>query len=512
MKNKITLALSVLIFLTFCTKSKKRLPLVTTTVTSASVNEATCSGVLYSAGDGEIIEMGIYWGISPTLTVNDNKVISETKEKNFTTNITGLEANTVYYAKTFARNEFGVSYGKVVSFKTVSVNYPTLALYNWYAPTANSIDLTLQVNQNLSSTYTTGICWSTSQNPTLLNNKVVVTERFTTDLVPFYQTFYQTVGDLEEATTYYARAYATSPYGTVYSNPVSWTTIIPVNPVSFVLSSVAHTSVACEVFVSGGAIDLSTVKTIGVCWSKNPNPTQANNKAEQPYVANNSNTFNLQTLEENTTYYFRTYLKTNTKTTYSPDEKAVRTFKGTVTDINGNIYNTIEIGGLEWMTSNLKVTSFNNGTPISLVSNYNQWVNSVNSQLSVYCNYGDNPSNSATYGRLYPRYVAENINLPPAGWRIASINDWQQLLYTNLTDLCIKNGSWQSSEITNAYGFSLYASGCWENGYRNAGTGARFWAQSSGSSANTIDFSSYNNYTIPYLQSGNGQSVRCVKN
>ena len=42
----------------------------------------------------------------------------------------------------------------------------------------------------------------------------------------------------------------------------------------------------------------------------------------------------------------------------------------TVTDIDGNIYDTVKIGDLYWTTSNLKTTRFKDGTPIKKISSH----------------------------------------------------------------------------------------------------------------------------------------------
>lgn len=46
----------------------------------------------------------------------------------------------------------------------------------------------------------------------------------------------------------------------------------------------------------------------------------------------------------------------------------------TMTDYDGNIYKTVKIGNQVWMKSNLMVKHFNNGTPISKVTNYTTWL------------------------------------------------------------------------------------------------------------------------------------------
>jgi hypothetical protein len=47
---------------------------------------------------------------------------------------------------------------------------------------------------------------------------------------------------------------------------------------------------------------------------------------------------------------------------------------GYVEDFDGNIYQTIKIGNQVWMKSNLRVTHFNDGTPIPIITDPADWI------------------------------------------------------------------------------------------------------------------------------------------
>ena len=100
----------------------------------------------------------------------------------------------------------------------------------------------------------------------------------------------------------------------------------------------------------------------------------------------------------------------------------------TVTDIDGNIYQTVKIGEQIWMTENLKVTRFRDDTPIPNISNYDdKWSDLSTGAL---CWYDDDPIKyKNTYGALYNFYaVADSRKIAPEGWHVPSADEWKELI------------------------------------------------------------------------------------
>ena len=100
----------------------------------------------------------------------------------------------------------------------------------------------------------------------------------------------------------------------------------------------------------------------------------------------------------------------------------------TVTDIDGNVYETVQIGDQLWMKENLKVTHYNNGDEIQYVqsesSEPNVW---ANLSTGAYGYYNDDLSHQEIYGNLYNWYAVETGNLAPEGWHVPTDDEIKQL-------------------------------------------------------------------------------------
>lgn len=145
----------------------------------------------------------------------------------------------------------------------------------------------------------------------------------------------------------------------------------------------------------------------------------------------------ISALEPSTNYFVRAYAKTDDGTSYS----GILTFltisangtKGTVTDTDGNTYNTMIIGGKEWMLENLKVTHYRDGSPIKTDISARSW------GVIRYGAYGIYPfdnieafeSDSAVvdaYGLHYNWYaVNDERGISPEGWHVPTDDEWREL-------------------------------------------------------------------------------------
>jgi uncharacterized protein (TIGR02145 family) len=97
----------------------------------------------------------------------------------------------------------------------------------------------------------------------------------------------------------------------------------------------------------------------------------------------------------------------------------------TITDIDGNIYNTIQIGNHCWMKENLKTTTYQNGLSIPNVTDDNAWYNLIS---GAYVWYDNDISWKDKYGALYNWYATIDPNgLCPSGWRVPTNDEWTAL-------------------------------------------------------------------------------------
>jgi uncharacterized protein (TIGR02145 family) len=164
----------------------------------------------------------------------------------------------------------------------------------------------------------------------------------------------------------------------------------------------------------------------------------------------------------------------------------------TVSDIDGNIYNTVLINTQCWMASNLRVSNYNDGASITLNNTYTSgtvstvWQGLRTGAYTIYDNQASTGTNAMNYGFLYNWYAVKGIfkteviastdtlRICPTGWHVPTDAEWTTLVtYLNTVAptgsvggkmKTIGTAYWNSPNTgaTNESGFSAFP-----GGYRN---------------------------------------------
>jgi len=198
----------------------------------------------------------------------------------------------------------------------------------------------------------------------------------------------------------------------------------------------------------------------------------------------------------------------------------------TVSDIDGNSYNTVSIGTQCWTKSNLKVTKYNDGTDIPLDATGgptgavgSSWVVTTGARTV----YGHDPVKFADYGYLYNWYAAtDSKKLCPTGWHVPDSTEWGTLRDflggPLLAGGKMKGTNWISGTVgDNSSGFSAEPGGqrAYNDNFLDDTDHAFYWsATPKGSTIYAWEFQLYfADTTLDKYDGGKsgGNSIRCLK-
>ena len=218
----------------------------------------------------------------------------------------------------------------------------------------------------------------------------------------------------------------------------------------------------------------------GICWSTTPQPTiMDSHTCDSINIGLGDFDSEITGLTPNTTYFVRAYATNNNGTAYS-NETSFHTGTGndgqpctvaaTVTDVDGNMYNTVQIGNQCWMKENLRTTHYAGSTEIPLGSS------ATHHDYAAQRYY---PNNNAelvgTYGYLYNWAAVMNgassstanpsgvQGICPNGWHVPSDAEWTQLTdYVSIHSayLCNNDISNIGKALAATTGWNSYTSTC----------------------------------------------------
>ncbi len=255
------------------------------------------------------------------------------------------------------------------------------------------------------------------------------------------------------------------------------------------------TSIGIDSVVIGGDIlndGGSSIVLRGLCYSTTPNPNMGNPRTEEGSGIG-SFTSTLRNLSPSTTYYARCYAKNSQGIVVYGNEVSFSTGTpipsfscgtSTVTDVDGNNYNTVQIGNQCWTQSNLKVSKYRNGDNIPTGLSNTAWQNTIDGAYAIYNN---DPVNDGLYGKLYNHYaVMDTRGLCPTGWHVPTDGEWTTL-ENFLGGSSIAGGALKSTE-------TLPIPGGWNPPNTGATNSSGFTALPGGLRYNFGDFSDMTYY------------------
>lgn len=203
----------------------------------------------------------------------------------------------------------------------------------------------------------------------------------------------------------------------------------------------------------------------------------------------------------------------------------------TVTDVDGNVYNTVQVGNQCWMRENLRTTHYADHSAISQDA-------AMTDSIASYYQPDVEESELSLYGLQYNWFAVDNDaqSLCPEGWHVPTQTEWMQLhRYVASKDeyrcgsgansiskaLAVDYNWYPSSSscdagdtttVHNATGFSAFPAGYYPN--NNVRIAAYFWTSTEYGSEKAVV--RYINYSTPNFSEGNlrktyAASVRCLK-
>jgi uncharacterized protein (TIGR02145 family) len=232
-------------------------------------------------------------------------------------------------------------------------------------------------------------------------------------------------------------------------------------------------------------------------------------------------------LLENTVYYYKIAAISNTDTLYGN----IKSFKtslqaNSMSDIDGNIYQTVAIGEQIWMAENLKTKKFRNGDAIPTTNTLLKDSVIVTNPIYHWV-FGGDVNNFNTYGCLYTWYAVNDArHLCPSGWHVPSDAEWAQLSNYlggdaaaggKLKETGTSHWKAPNTGATDEYGFRMLPGG-WRHvdDFWNLGAYGYYWSSTSNDTTTAwlriaSMYDSKLLRTFPSFDKTNGFSVRCIK-
>jgi uncharacterized protein (TIGR02145 family) len=270
------------------------------------------------------------------------------------------------------------------------------------------------ISEGSSQIITRGVCWSREKGPTIEKSD-------RTDDGSGSGIFHSQVTGVDGGTLYYVRAYAINDAGVGYGTDMSFTTL---GSAPTVLTKNA-TFIYANSLKLNGAVNPNLLPTkVAFEYGETTSYGSIVSASSNDIITESFVNASISGLKPNTEYHFRVLAENSVGISKGSDIK-VFTSPPPIKDVDGNTYNIVRIGNQLWLKENLKVTHYNDGTPIPNITDIS-W---DTLKKGAYCWLNNDASiKNTNYGAHYNWYAATNNTICPKGWHVPNDEEWLILI------------------------------------------------------------------------------------
>ena len=446
-----------------------------------------------STGGSDVTERGVCWSKAQEPTLDDEHQANGAGLGMYISKLTGLDDNTTYYVRAYAKNNSGLGFGEVLTFTTsAQMHKPAVTTVEVIDVTATTAICVGNVSSDGGAEVTErGACWSTAENPTTSGTHLANgsgTGSFTVSMT-----------GLIANKTYYVRTYATNSQGTAYGEQKTFTTTEGLA----VVTTGSVTEVTATTARCGGTVTdqgASAVTERGICWSTSHNPTTSGSHATSG-TGTGSFTASMTGLTTNATYYVRAYATNSAGTAYG-DEVSFTALEGlavvTTDDVTDITATTAKCGGtvtdqgasavtergICWSTSHNPTTTDAHANGGTGAGNYTCTMTSLAPGITYYVRAYATNSEGTSYGE--EKQFTTGVNKPTVTTN--SVTDITQTTATG------------GGNVTNDGGATVTERGiCWSTSH-NPTTSGNHTANGTGTGSFTVQMTGLTAGTTYYVR------------
>ena len=270
-------------------------------VGAANARTAATGGAIPDDGGATITQRGVVWDVnpSPTVDLSTQQIDVFGGTSPFIANISTLSTNTLYYARAYASNAVGVTYGQDVS--TLTNDFPALSTTeistNIGSTTATALGYIVSTGRTAITSY--GFAFSFLSTPTVLNSTIAgngPTAAYTA-----------TISTLQPGSNYYIRSFGSNAVGISYGQETLFSTLATIPTVSTVSTSsflAGGSSLVIASLLNTGGRD---VTRRGLIWGTTSSLAVSTTREELGLFSTGLFSLYATGLASTSTYYMRAY-------------------------------------------------------------------------------------------------------------------------------------------------------------------------------------------------------------